>query len=572
VIVLDKAKLFELLAHSAPEGLVITNQNDKILFINDSARVILSIGERAEMCLYDYLGTDEQFTFDTVTKFAYCNKVLQVRLKCCDIKQSIVKLWYIADITEQEEKDKRLECLDSIVDAINEGVIASDSEGRIMLYNKRLEDLEGRLREEVLGKHITEVYDVIPEESEQVTALKTGKPTIDVNLNYVTNNKEMHIVSSTYPIKAGNKTVAVFSISRDITMIRQLLLRTIELQEKRLVKTGGKTLNNGTSYSFSDIVGSSTAIQNTIKESQKTAINPSPVLIFGETGTGKELFVQSIHNAGPNKDELFVAINCAAIPESLLESMLFGTVKGAFTGAQGTIGLFEQAGKGTLYLDEVNSMAVTLQAKTLRVLQEKKIRRVGASSEIDIHCRIMSSTNVDPWQCVEKGILRKDLYYRLAVIQIELPPLRQRPEDVQVLSEYFLKKYARVYGKHQVSISDELQGVLQQHTWPGNVRELEHILQNSLAMLDDEEQLTIKKMPHHLLARINKNIGKKVNSRLVTLAEVLLDAEKETILHALKLHNWNVSHAAKQIGIGRQNLQYRMTKLNIKRPDYKDHQ
>jgi arginine utilization regulatory protein len=458
--------------------------------------------------------------------------------------------------------------LNSILDSINEGVIACDSEGKIILYNRCLEKLEGRSRSDILGKHLTEVYDVTPENSEQLTSLKTKKPILDENLNYIANGKEMHVVSSTFPFKDKNATIAVYSVSRDITGIRSLLLRSIDIQGKSRSDFGKETLKNGTKYNFSDLVGNSKSIIKVLNEARKAAASSSPVLVYGETGTGKELFVQGIHNAGINCREPFVAVNCAAIPESLLESLLFGTVKGAFTGAEHSPGLFEQAGKGTLYLDEVNSMATSLQAKTLRVLQEMKIRRLGAQNETPIYCRVISSTNVDPWQCVEENKIRKDLFYRLAVIQIYIPPLRDHLEDLKLLVDHFLIKYGRIFGKQLTGVSDQLLNVLREHTWPGNIRELEHLIENSLAMMEEEDCfLTIDKIPQPLISRSNKRFSKSLIGNTLTLAEILVDVEKKTILNSLNMHNWNVSHAAKYIGIGRQNLQYRMNKLGIRRPE-----
>jgi arginine utilization regulatory protein len=458
--------------------------------------------------------------------------------------------------------------LKSILDSINEGVIACDSEGKIIFYNRCLEKLEGRSMAEILGKHLTEVYEVTPENSEQLTVLKTGKPILDENLNYIANGKEMHVVSSTFPLKDKNATIAVYSVSRDITGIRSLLLRSIDIQGKSRNDFGKETLKNGTKYCFSDIVGTSNSISKVLSEAHKAAASSSPVLVYGETGTGKELFVQGIHNAGINCKEPFVAVNCAAIPESLLESLLFGTVRGAFTGAEHSPGLFEQAGRGTLYLDEVNSMKTSLQAKTLRVLQEMKIRRVGAQNETPIHCRVISSTNVDPWQCVEENKIRKDLFYRLAVIQIYLPPLRDHIEDLQSLVDHFLTKYGRIFGKQVTIVSDQLLKVLKEHTWPGNIRELEHLIENSLAMMEEEDcVLTIDKIPQPLISRSNKRFSKNLIGNKSTLAEILANVEKRTILNSLNMHDWNVSRAAKYIGIGRQNLQYRMNKLGIRRPD-----
>jgi arginine utilization regulatory protein len=304
-------------------------------------------------------------------------------------------------------------------------------------------------------------------------------------------------------------------------------------------------------------------MHNLIASAKKAAEADCSVLVYGETGTGKELLVQGIHNYSNRSSELFVAINCAAIPETLLESMLFGTVKGAFTGAVDSPGLFEQAGKGTLFLDELNSMSPPLQAKLLRVLQERRVRRLGGSAEIPVGCRIVSSTNVDPWECIRKGQLRKDLFYRLAVISLYIPSLKERVEDIEVLLNHFLNKYQKIYGLGKVKISPELRNVLQNYQWPGNVRELEHVIESAVNMLDGEQVITVDHLPLYLKTKLLSQGSAAKALPKGTLAEVLTQVEKQVILDALEKHNWNITKAADSLGIVRQNLQYRIRKLGI---------
>ncbi|MCF8012080.1 MAG: sigma 54-interacting transcriptional regulator [Clostridiales bacterium] len=556
--------LFQRIVDNSIEDIIVTVNNNEIFYINNSAKKLF-FSQKKEKDFINRLKKEKPL-LNKSKVFSWDEKMLMLRGQEFELNQLRYQVWYVTDITEQFEKDKNLLCMNTLVDAINEGIIASNSDGRIMLYNKQLECLENRSRENVLGKHMTEVYDVNPEDSEQLTVLKTGKPITDITLNYIVNGREMYVTSSTYPIIKNGTIEAVFSVSRDITIVRKLLLKTMDLQSKQ----GKEKLDNKTSFSFSDVIGKSEAIKISIKEAQKAAISPAPVLIYGETGTGKELFVQGIHNASEIKNEPFVSMNCAAIPETLLESTLFGSVKGAFTGAQDMKGLFEQAGKGTLYLDEVNSMPVNLQAKILRALQEMRIRRLGSQTEILLQCRIISSTNEEPYKCVEQGILRSDLYYRLAVLQLVIPPLRERAGDVEVLAHHFLKKFARIYGKQKIDISNNFLNMLKERLWPGNVRELEHVLESSIAMLEDENELTLKNVPQHLISGSSKVNRLQNNEKSKTLKEILQDTEKEVILKSLKDNNWNISRAAKYIGIGRQNMQYRMAKLNIMKSDKND--
>lgn len=560
--------LYQFLLENTTEGILVMCDQG-IIFINKIAEQMLTLKRKEDIKLQVSLFL-EKIKGIRSKKVNWNEKILTVRIKKGYLNDVQVRTYYIADVTEQHQLDTKMLCLSNMLDYVNDGIIASDSNGRIILFNKQVEKFEGRSREQVLGRHITEVYDVTEDTSEQLTVLKSGKPLIDCNLEYVTDsNRKISLASSTYPVFNGGKMQAVVSVSRNISDIRNMLAKTLELQEKISQDSNTSQLNNGTCYTFLDIIGESKNIQNTIREAKKFSQSSFPIMIYGETGTGKELFAQSIHNAGLYSEQPFVAINCAAIPESLLESVLFGTVKGAFTGAESAIGLFEQARKGTLFLDEINSMPVSLQAKTLRVLQEKMVRRIGASNEVPVYCRIISSTNEDPRRCVSNGTLRKDLYYRLMGINLTIPPLRERQEDIEKLANFFLQKNARVYGKKQIKMSDEFIKVLLKHSWPGNIRELEHTMANSIAMLESEEEMSIHHLPVHLRIKFDQpNYEYKlINNCSDTLAKILKAMEEKVILSALNNHNWNISKASKAIGIGRQNMQYRIRKLNIQKLD-----
>lgn len=562
--------LLQLLADNCGEGMLVTDSRDEILYLNKQAQTLLNIAPSSPGKITSHLPLEQARTDKQGRKIlSRHDKVLALRVQKTTCAGALVKLWYLQDITGQERQHDELLCLHQIIDAVNEGVLVSDPTGKIVLYNKQIARFEGLSRSQVIGRHLTEVYAVTPENSEHLTVNRTKKPILDLNQNYVTSaGKEIHLVASTYPVLKDGKIKFVFSISRNVTKIHQLLAKTVELQEKLLPVNSPGKLSNGTRFTFTEIIGASRVMQNVIDKAMKAAQSPSPVLLYGETGTGKELFAQSIHNAGPSIGQPFVAINCAAIPESLLESLLFGTVKGAFTGAENTKGLFEQAGSGTLFLDEIDSMSVNLQAKLLRVLQEKSVRSIGANVETPIHCRIISSTNMDPWQCVLNHTLRKDLYFRLAVISLAIPPLRERYKDVELLANFFMQKYARLYGKQHVRLSPEYCNVLLQHTWPGNVRELEHALESSIALLDDEEELTLQHLPSYLRSRFSHNNYEytALAGTPASLSGILAEVEKRVILNALESSGWNISRAARAIRIGRQNMQYRMRKLQIERP------
>lgn len=452
-----------------------------------------------------------------------------------------------------------------IFNSIEEGVIVTDRHGRIIFYNSEMAKLEELISENVVGKFLTEVYDAVTfESSEHLTAVLTGEPILEKSKTYFTNKgKEVNVLASTYPVLENNEVIAVYSVCKDITKFKELLTKTMQIQDQML---DGHPHDNGTRYTFESIQFVSSSMEDLVISAKKAAIADGVILVFGETGTGKELLVQAIHNHSTRNKEPFVAINCAAIPETLLESILFGTVKGAFTGAVESKGLFQQAGNGTLFLDELNSLNSALQAKLLRVLQEKMVRRVGGNVEIPIHCRVISSTNIDPWEAVNSGILRKDLFYRLAVNTLYVPPLKDRPEDIEALIHYFMNKYQRIYGLGNIVLNPKLKDVFMRYQWPGNVRELEHIIESAMNLLDGRKVITIEHLPYYLKSKFLNQEGKisefyKKGSG--TLAQVLREVEKQVMKDALKSHNGNITKAANSIGIARQNFQYRMKKLGI---------
>lgn len=463
-----------------------------------------------------------------------------------------------------------------LFDSIEEGVIVTDRYGKIIFYNSEIAKLEDLAHENVVGKNLIEVYDAVTlENSEHLRVALSGEPVLDKHKTYFTNQgKEVNIVASTFPVIKNHEVIAVYSVCKNITKYKELLTKTMQLQDQLVFDGQNRRGNNGTRYTFESIVFASSEMQSLIASAKKAAVADGFILVFGETGTGKELLVQAIHNYSARKKEPFVAINCAAIPETLLESILFGTTKGAFTGAVEAKGLFQQAGNGTLFLDELNSMSSGLQAKLLRVVQEKMVRRVGGTTEIPVHCRVISSTNVDPWESVNNGSLRKDLFYRLAVMTLYIPPLKDRPEDIEVLIQYFLKRYQTIYGLDGVLIGAELKNVFMKYFWPGNVRELEHILESAMNMLDGPKVITIDHLPPYLRAKFltqegiqGENQGETVSNFYSkgprTLAQALREVEKQVLTDALKSHGGNISKAANSIGIARQNLQYRMKKLGI---------
>jgi len=479
-------------------------------------------------------------------------------------EEDALAFWF-SDWREVQNAQWMLRCYETILDNINEGVIATDRDSNIIIYNRQLAEFEDLDKNEIMGKRLMDVYEWSMESSEHMQVLKTGIPIDESNYIVITHlGKQNQLVATTLPIFEDGEVAAAFSISRNVTKIREIYNRTIELQPRAI--NNNLPQSNGTRFTFEDLIFKSKKMAALLNESQKAALSPSPVLIYGETGTGKEIIAQSIHNAGKNATQPFIGINCAAIPESLLESLIFGTVKGAFTGAESSAGFFEQAQEGTIYLDEINSMPLNLQAKLLRALQEKRFRRIGGTTEIPLRCKVISSTNKDPLECVLNGQLRQDLYFRLSVMTLFTPPLRERPEDVEPLAEYFVQKYEEIYSSTDIRFDENMMDTLKSYNWPGNVRELEHVIERAISLMDDGELLTPYRLPPYLRKKINQKFFEEPHAENDTparLHEALQSVEKRVIMDAYSKSGQNMTKAAEILGIKRQNLQYRMRKLGI---------
>lgn len=452
------------------------------------------------------------------------------------------------------------------LDVIEEGIHVIDRSGRTIIYTKGCENIEQSKSDYILGKHISEAYELDDETSVQLRVLRSGITVKNLHTTYITSQgKRADIITNTYPIFENGKIIAAVSVNRDITKVGELAEKLIELQ-KNLYSGEQKRRKhaNGTIFEFDDIIGESDSIKQTIKIAKKFARSLSPVIIQGETGTGKELFAQSIHNYSSRANGPFVAVNCAAIPESLLEGILFGTCKGAFTGAEDKRGLFEEAAEGTLFLDEINSMSMLLQTKLLRVLQNKTVRRVGGNKEIRVNPRIISATNVDPIESIAKNQLRNDLYYRLAVATLIIPPLRNRLNDIPTLARFFIERNSKIMGKNIKTISDDVLEIFSKYNWPGNVRELEHVIEHAINMADSTDtKLSIQHLPPHLREKFTHKHHFYKDYKVNNLQQTLLNIERDIITQEMIHNDYNITKTAKNLGISRQHLQYRLKKLNI---------
>lgn len=458
---------------------------------------------------------------------------------------------------------------------LNDGVLLTNKEGKILLYNKAMEDLEGLKADDMIGKKIWEAYGYNDKnKSEHMRVCKSGIPIMDKYKAHAYKNGEPIYKSyNTLPIKREGEIIGVYTISKDETKLRSLLSEIVELKRQfgQDEDDKYKRYNNRTRYTFADIVGSSEKTKKVIKEAQGIAWLDNSILLIGDTGTGKEVFAQSIHNYGKRQSQPFIAINCSAIPENLLESILFGSVKGAYTGAVDSSGLFEEAENGTLFLDELNSMPVNMQTKLLRVLQEKRVRRVGGNQDYPIKCRIISAMGEEPYSLIKEGKLREDLFYRIAGYNIYLPKLIDRGEDIFDLSEYFISKYNLKMDKNVLGISNQLKNLMRKHSWPGNIRELEHFIENIMVRTEvNDRTLKTENIPDYIVDAmgISNKISLDKKEEKVFLQDKLDMIEREMIIDELCRQMWNVTRTAKSLGLTRQSLVYRMRKFNIQRDDW----
>lgn len=352
-----------------------------------------------------------------------------------------------------------------------------------------------------------------------------------------------------------------FQIDEVKLIIKNVLERKALRQENRQLRLELKSQAD-----FTQIIGKSPPMRKVLELVEKVADNKSNILITGESGTGKELIARAIHYNSSRKDHPFVTVNCSALPETLLESELFGHMKGSFTGAIGNKpGLFETADKGSILLDEIGETSLAIQVKLLRVLQERELRRVGGIKDIKIDIRIIAATNKNLEDLIAEGKFREDLYYRLDVIPIHLPPLRERPEDVPLLSDYFLRKYNESLGKSVEGFSPETLRLLAHHEWKGNVRELENVVERAVA-LTSNRILAIEDFNGSLIKTAHGNpVPASIPREGLDLEALIGKIEKELLLKALQDTHWIKKDAAKRLHLNFRSFRYRLAKYGIKR-------
>ena len=460
----------------------------------------------------------------------------------------------ISEHLQKEELLKQLEMYRLIFDSIYNGALVTDEKGYVTHFNKPYGEFLGVNPDDQIGSHCTDSV----ENSRMHIVAETGKPEINQSHRIIGKN----MVVQRIPIKKNDRVIAVFGqvMFKDVRDVRRLATELSLLESK--VKLYEEELINlrSTRYTFDSIIGSSRAITSLKIEALRAASNQFPVLITGESGTGKELFAQAIHHAGSRKVHPFVRINCAAIPKDLLESELFGYEKGAFTGADpnGKPGKFELARQGTVFLDEVGDLPLEMQPKLLRVIEDKEFERVGGTKIIQSNFRIIAATNQNLEQMLIDNRFRKDLFYRLNVIPLHIPALRERKSDILPTARHLLKQMAREANLEEKKIDPEAEKALNNYGWQGNVRELSNVLERTMSTLEGD---TIRLQ--HLPFYVYRSHRKFPEHHPSPLKDVQTRTEKEAILYTLQETHNNKARAAKILGIHRTLLYKKMSKYKI---------
>ena len=463
----------------------------------------------------------------------------------------------MSDDTQTETTDdlkRQLEMYRLIFESIHNGAMVTDADGIITHFNRFYGQFLGVDPRAQIGRHCTEAV----ENSRMHIVAKTGQA--EINHSQLIQGQKM--VVQRVPILKDGRVIAVFGqvMFKDIKDVSKLA-RELSLLESKVKLYEEELLSlRSTRYTFDSIVGRSDALKQLKNEALKAAATNFPVLITGESGTGKELFAQAIHHASARRLHPFVRINCAAIPRDLLESELFGYEKGAFTGAktEGKPGKFELAHAGTVFLDEIGDLPAEMQPKLLRAIEDKEFERVGGTKIVRSDFRVIAATNQHLESMLATGRFRKDLFYRLNVISLHIPPLRERPADIAAIAENFLQQTAREANMEGISIHTDAERALRTYPWPGNVRELTNVLERSVSALEGHI-IRVADLPFYVPHGKRRDSSRQQTS----LREMQSQSEREAIWAALKETGFQKARAARILGIHRTLLYKKMKKYDL---------
>ncbi len=562
----SKYKYYEQALDSMIEGVIMVNERAEVIFINKAARQILHLNDE------NYNGKKVVNVVPNTrlhkvieSKRAEINKIQSVgkvkiitsRIPLIDENGELRGAFAVfRDITEVQKMAEEVTdlrhvrlMLEKIIESTDDAISVADENGNLMMVNREYTKLTGFNEKDVIGKPAT--IDIAEGESVHMMVAKEKKPILGHRLKVGPMKKD--VIVDVTPLFIDDKFVGSVGVVHDVSKIISL---SRELEEANQV-----IRHISARYTFDDIIGNGQAMQIAITQAKKVAPTRATVLLRGESGTGKELFAHAIHNASDRKNASFVSVNCAALPEGILESELFGYEEGAFTGARkgGKIGLLEESNGGTLFLDEVGKMNLSVQSRFLRFLQEMEITKLGSTKVKHLDVRIIAATNINLEDMVKNGTFIPDLYYRLNVVPIYIPPLRERIEDIEPLVKYIIRKLNQQYGRLVEGISRDALNVIEKISWPGNVRELENFIARAMINMDiSEKEITISSLPPYVEAK------KKIfNGAKKDLKKSLADYEKELIEEALRANDGNRKKTAQYLGISLRTLFYKMESYKI---------
>lgn len=453
-----------------------------------------------------------------------------------------------------------------------DGITIINLEGEILFTAKLNNKLSSQEEPyELVGQKFLDVYENLdPKTSTTIKAMELGLPVyIENQLLKAQGKEEIRITSLSIPIKSGKQIVGAIDLSmQESEEELEQNSERVELSYSSFpVSSSGKLVNRNTAFfTIADIIAVDEKMKKAREYISVVAACDLPVMICGETGTGKEVFAQAIHNTSARRDKPFIAQNCAALPDTLLESILFGTSKGAFTGATENKGLFELADGGTLFLDEINSMPIHLQSKLLRILQDGHFRSLGAREAKSVDVKIIAAINTEPLKAIEEGQLRRDIYYRLSMMSITIPPLRERKKDIAHFVKFYVNKHNVTFNKNVQYVSKELLARLEEYDWPGNVRELEHIIVYGMSMVGENSNMLKFEDIEDKFCEMKSSVKKEAEEG-DTLCPSLRDAvgeyERGIIARTMAVTAGNISEAAKILDVPRQTLQRKVKQYGI---------
>lgn len=437
----------------------------------------------------------------------------------------------------------------SIYDKVDALIIVNEE--NMILYSAMINDDRTYIStKDVIGQNLYEMYPNLTEEnSTHARVMKTGKPVINENQLIVERSGKAYVINtSTFPIEDNGRRIGTFDLSSSLTP-----------KSKNDEKEDRNKL-----YVLDSIVTENEAMLSIKSKILKVSRNDSPVMVIGESGTGKELIVEAIHSMGSRREKPFISVNCAAIPDALMESTLFGTVKGSFTGAENRKGLFEIADGGTLFLDEINSMNIDLQAKLLKAVEEQKYMKLGGERYVDVDVRVISAVNVDPEEAIKNNSLRSDLFFRLGVVQFFVPPLRERKEDLKPLTEHFISYYNSRMNRQVMGVDEDVRRVFENYPWPGNVREFRNVMESAFNMAEGE-YIALSDIPETLAVFSFTRGNAAFPEAGKSLTSMMNEYEKEIIQQTLR-NSASLSQASSMLKMTRQAVKYKIEKYGI---DYK---